>query len=196
MYQWGRAVWAFDNDGAAWVQGFAALVSASITAILATLTACSLRYTRLALKASGRQAFESARQVDELRNQLRLMAHPNVAVSIEVADSDRLVRVTFTNRGAYPVLVRNVYLQQTIGGEYEFRRRLGEVDGVTISSGSASITEEFLTRSTEMQIDMGPGFSDFVEVEYECSDTVGLVSERYVYQNLFGARALPPATAH
>jgi hypothetical protein len=186
VYQWSRAVWAFDHDGGVWVQGFAGIVSAITTIVLAVLTICSLRLTRRALKAAHAQAVASKRQAEQMRQQLLLMAHPNVVVKVNVDANRRTVEVKFLNRGAYPFVIEDAVLRASDDDGTDFEMPLREVRGATACSGDSVSTLEFLHERT-VELHSG-AFSDMAKVEFECNDTLGLIRKRYEYSNLFGLR--------
>jgi hypothetical protein len=66
VYQWGRAVWAFDHDGAAWVQGFGSVVTALLTAVLIIVTWRYVRLTKAIATISQRQLSASLQPLVDL----------------------------------------------------------------------------------------------------------------------------------
>jgi hypothetical protein len=68
-YEVHRVVWAFDHEGAAWVQGFAAVVSVILTAVLVWVTR---RYVRLTKDMS-----------ETMRRQLLASMQPTLSISID-----------------------------------------------------------------------------------------------------------------
>jgi hypothetical protein len=170
VYQWHRMTWAFDHDGGVWVQGFAATVTAVVTVALCLIT---WRYVRL----TNRLAANSDKQ-------LRLLAHPNVFVSTVVNSQHRYVTVSVTNKGVYPFKIRKAHLQGNDEESEPFEIPMKELWNVVVGSNDTARTEVFLhERKIEFQ-----SFSDFVEVEFDCEDVMGLVGKRYYHSKVYGLR--------
>lgn len=184
LYQWGRAVYAFDHDGGTWVQAIAAITNTAITFVLAFITYKSLRATNHAVDAAQEQAKQSAAQVEESRRQLRLIAYPNFVVTItNSAYRMDYISVGFENKGVYPLLISNARITVTHGGKQE----VTPLDWrMTVASGEKRIESAPLGEVVQK------GGLMKVNFQCECSDIFHLETVSYSETNeyTFGSIAI------
>jgi hypothetical protein len=189
VYQFGRVLWAFDHDGGAWVQGVAAIVTSVVTVVLGGITYFSLKASREAVAAAVKQAQESERQTAESKNQLRMMAHPNIQVDItfDTIGIERRILIHIKNHGAYPFRLSNV------GVEIEHPDISNELNipqgwSPTISSNSfVPLALKIAPLPDIDEID-----SDCILLEFDCEDILGLSKKRYAYRNSVGLSEVSP----
>jgi hypothetical protein len=179
VHQWGRAGWAFNNEGAVWIQGFSAVVSAVLTAVLVGITWKYMRLTK-------NLAEQSRLQTEQSRQQLLLMAHPNIVARVRVDRDRREVFIKITNRGAYPFRLRNVVIRGQDDEGNDFTMISHELWGVTLGTSDTADGHEFLH---DRRVELNSGaFEDRLLVEFDCEDLLGLAQKRYSYSNLNGLR--------
>lgn len=185
--QWHRATWAFNHDGAAWVQGFSAIVTVLVTGILAFIT---YKYVRL----TATLVQHAHQQTEQARQQLLLMAHPNVTLNVDVNVKERRICVSIKNHGAYPFQVSNGILTypefaedgNKVNDQVLFR--LNQLEGAIVSSHE-SAEEYFFPKEITDDIQCGM-FSDIAEIQFTCKDVLGLVEKRYSHRNVGGLREI------
>lgn len=118
---------------------------------------------------------------------LRLQAHPNLAVSVKVDSTGRTLTIEISNRGAYPFRLNNTEISGTDDDGEAFVRKVRELSGgVIVGSGHNAYAVEFLN---QVNVELQSGaFEEWVQIEFDCEDVMGLVKKRYSYTRLFGLR--------
>lgn len=177
-YEWGRFVGWLGQNAAA-VQALSALATVLLTAVLAGAT---IRYIIL----TARLAKQSGKQTEQSKQQLLLIAHPNIFVHTHVERQERTIRLEITNRGAYPFRLDNVLLHGRDDDGKDFIMQCRELYWAIVGSGDTAHELHFL-RERNVELDSG-AFEDWLEVTFECEDVLGLVKKHYTYCNVTGLR--------
>ena len=135
------------------------------------------------LARSAREQAASAGQ------QLRLLAHPNPVVEVRADRDKRSVFIKIINRGAYPFRLDNAEINAMDDEGKPFTRKLCELcGGVIVGSNDNARTWVFL-HEAKIELDSG-AFQDWVQVEFDCEDAIGLAKKRYSYCNVTGLREI------
>ncbi len=170
-HEWGRFVWwAGQNSGA--IQALTSIVTVILTAILAYVT---YRYVLLTNTLASNS-----------QKQLLLVAHPNPAVETNLHPKSREIRITIANHGAYPFKIENAEVRATGDGGEEFTMELKELHQIVVGANDAAHGREFL-HNRNVEFDSG-ALEDFLVVEFDCEDVLGLVKKRYQYSRILGLR--------
>ena len=174
VQQWGRFIW--------WLgQNFVAVVEMLLTAVLAYF---NYRY----IKLTSELARSAREQSDSAGRQLRLLAHPNPVVKVTIDRQKRSVCVEITNRGAYPFRLENAEIAANDDEGSPFTKKLHEVCGGLVGSNDNARTYAFLR---DEKIDLGSGaFEDWLRVEFDCEDVIGLAKKRYSHTKVSGLREI------
>ena len=124
--------------------------------------------------------------------QLKLLAHPNLAVEVKVNRERRCVSVKISNRGAYPFRLDNAVMSARDDDGAPFFRPLHEISGgVIVGTSDHAMTWVFL-HDARIEVTSG-AFEDWVQIEFNCEDVIGLWKLHYSFCNITGLRELESA---
>lgn len=104
--QWGRVVWAFGHEGAAFVQGLSALVAAVATVVLVRITSRYARLTEEMVKVSAEMAKQTAEMAktstdaaQTAASQLVASLYPTLEFEFKKVDAGGQVDIRLRNTG-------------------------------------------------------------------------------------------------
>jgi len=112
-------------------------------------------------------------------------------VEVTVDRNQRTVSIKVINRGAYPFRLDNAEIRENWGTDEDeetpWTVKLHELCGGIVGSKEEARTKVFL-HNAEI-VDFG-AFEDWVIIEFDCEDVIGLVKKRYSHCNVTGLREL------
>jgi len=183
VYQIHRIAWAFDHDGAAFVQGLSALLTTAVTGILCWVTWRYVRLTNI--------------MAETMKRQLSASMQPFLLLSIleekyQTEENQPIIlhaKVAVKNRGAQPVkLVRmSVFVQYWPNNS----ARHGMFPKVVLEGvGRVLMPEEEEIQVTIVQTEIryrGPGRYG-LRLHVECTDLSGVSEHSFVLEPPYGLR--------